>query len=436
MPSRLHPKLLFVVIDGAADSIYDVRTCYELARTPNLDELAKKSIGGLVYPVGPGVAPESDQAVFSLLGYDPGRYHVGRGALEVYGLGHSLIEGREVAFRGNLSYVDVDTRRILSRRCGRAIPTELAKELLKEISYMSLSKYRGYSRTYVGVGYRVAVVIGSEEHELSDEVSNTDPAYERVGRYSLAVKKYEPTLRYSRPLTEDVSARITAELVNLYTDKVIEYLRGHPLNVERAKRGEAPCNAILLRDAGMKPSGIPPFEIMHGFKMGVVADMPVERGIASVVGLPVAEVPPLTGDVERDYKARADEAISTLESVGAAYVHLKGPDEPGHDGDVEGKVRAIEGIDEHFFGYVLNNLDLGEVAILITSDHATPPTVKAHTDDPVPFIIYSPRGKLADGFEKMSEREVLRKGSLGIVERGWSLIPLVKEVVWGWARGT
>ncbi len=424
------PRLIYIVLDGAADSIKDKKTSYELADTPALDELAKLSTGGIMYVLGRGIAPESDAAVFSLLGYDPNKYYVGRGPIEVYGLGKSMAPDREVAFRGNLATLDRDTNKLVDRRCGRDISSEDSHRLVKDISYISLGKFEGYAKIYVGVGYRVAVIIGSDKYKLSDNVSNTDPAYLKQGKISHALKTFDPYIKNARPLDDRDDSRITAELVNIFTEKVTHYLMNHILNKERIELGKLPCNTILLRDAGMRPSNLPLFKHLHGFKMGAVVEMPVEKGIANLLALAMAEVPPPTPYKDKDYPIRVHKTVSLLDMTDGVYVHLKGPDEPGHDGDREAKVKAIEDIDKYFIKPLLDKIDLNYNAVLITSDHATPPSAKGHTDDPVPFMLYTPYKK-PDGFTKFTERNMLKYGSLGVLEVGWDLLPLVKRMIWG-----
>ncbi len=424
------PRLIYLVLDGAADSIRDVKTSYELADKPNIDEIARKSKGGMMYILGRGIAPESDTAVFSLLGYNPYKYYTGRGPIEALGIGVSLRYDYEVAFRGNLATVDPKTRKIIDRRCGRDISTDEAKELIKDLEYVDLGIYSGYAKTYVAESYRVVVIIGSNKHMLSDNVSNVDPAYERRGKFSHSVRDYDPYIMNAEPMDKTAKSRITAELVNKYVEHVINVLNEHPVNKRRIKSGKLPCNAILLRDAGMRPYGIPLFKHLHEFKMGAVVEMPVERGIANLLGLAMAEVSPPSKDKSKDYPIRVDKVIKLLDYCDAVYVHLKGPDEPGHDRNLDAKVKAIEDIDRYFMKPLLDRINLDKTAFIITSDHATPPSVGAHTDDPVPFIIYRPLMR-GDGLSKFSEREVMNKGSLGVLDNAWTLLPIAKKIIWG-----
>lgn len=421
-------KLLYLVIDGAPDRVTDTPTSLEKARKPHLDQLAREGICGAMYTIAKGVAPESDAAVFALLGYDPEKYYTGRGPLEALGVGLELREGYEVAFRANFATIREDTLEIVDRRCGRDLTSEEARALAEALDGMELGIYDAYARVIATVGHRAVVVIGSRSRKLSDNVSNTDPAYVRSGKISVAAKMYEKRIATCVPLDNSEEAKVTAELVNRFTKLAIEKLRRHPVNLERERRGKLKANAVLLRDAGAylpKPPKIS--EVYRGLRFAAVAEMPVEKGIARAVGMEVAEVPPPTPDKVRDYAQRLETVLRLLRNYDVVYVHLKGPDEPGHDGNLEGKVRAIEAVDQYFVKPLLENVDLSEVAILVTSDHATPYTVRTHTDDPVPVVLCY-RGLTPDPVQVFTEKECVEKGSLGVLEHGWLLLRRVLEL--------
>ncbi len=418
-------KLLYVVLDGMADRLVDEVTTLELAHKPGLDYIAEKGVCGLMYPVGKGIAPESDAAVISLLGYDPFKCYTGRGPLEALGAGIIFRVGYEVAFRANFATVDPKTMRIIDRRVGRTLRSEEARELAKEIDGLRLS-HGGYVRIKATVGHRAVVVLGSEFSKLSPLVENTDPAYGRKGLVSVAKERYEPFIKEVKPLVSDPEAKLTAELVNEFTRKVVEVLDRHPVNEDRRKRRDLPANIILLRDAGSELPKVEPLKKKHGLEFALIAEMPIELGIGRAFGAYVAEVSHTTGDPERDYGTRLDLALSMLRKYDVVYVHLKGPDEPGHDGDAELKKKKIEDIDEYFIRPLLRKLG-SEVAVLVTADHATPPTVRAHTDDPVPVALMHENVK-PDEVRKLTEKECA-KGYLGTIEYGWELLPKVLKIL-------
>lgn len=415
-------KLIYFVIDGAADKI-NGPTSLEKANKPALDSLTPKGRCGLMYTIGKGIAPESDSAVFSILGYNPHEHYIGRGPVEALGAGFDLKSGYEVAFRANFATIDPKTLRIIDRRCGRNLRSDEANELAKVVDGMDLELHGGYARVTATVGHRGVVIIGSRKYRLSDNVGNTDPAYVKVGKISMAAKSFEMKLTQCKPLDESVEARRTAELVNIFTRKTIELLDNHPVNIKRAAKGYLKANVLLLRDGGGEIVKVKPINELFGMRFVAVAEMPVEKGIARLVGMDIAEVPPPSENHVSDYKNRLEITLGLLEKYDAVYVHLKGPDEPGHDGNFEKKVKAIELIDKYFTKPLLELIDLEDTAIIVTSDHATPWIYKRHTDDPVPVLIYIP-GINGDGISRFSERDC-KNGSLGIIEHGWKLLPIV-----------
>ncbi|MCI4437486.1 MAG: 2,3-bisphosphoglycerate-independent phosphoglycerate mutase [Ignisphaera sp.] len=415
-------KVVMLVLDGVADSLRFRPTSLEVAKTPGLDYLASRAVAGCFYPIDAVTAPESDAAVFSLLGYDPKTINVGRGLLEALGVGIRIRDGFEVAFRANFATIDPVSKRIIDRRVGRSLSTAESRELASSLDGMRLSRYGGYARVLATVGHRAVVIIGSEERRLSANVSNTDPAYGRSGRISIALERFEPYIAKCTPLDDSDEARATCELVNEFTEKAIEILDKHPVNVKRAEKGLPKANALLLRDAEDRHPDITPIEKLYGMKFGIVAEMPVEKGIGRLLNMVAAEVSPPTGDVEKDMRERLLATLELLKSVDVVYVHLKGPDEPGHDGDKERKVKSIELIDKHYIQPLLKLVNLGEVAIIVTADHATPPEVKAHTSDPVPVIVACERLRRYDKLARFTEAECCSKGSLGLIQHGYQLL--------------
>jgi len=418
-------KLLYLVLDGMADSIADKKTSLEIAYKPGLDYVAEHGICGLMYPISRGVAPESDAAVISILSYDPHRYYTGRGPLEALGANMRFKEEIEVAFRANFATVDPQTLKIIDRRAGRGLKTEEAKELAKAIDGLEL-KYNSYAKVEATVGHRAVVIIGSESYKLSPMVDNTDPAYGRKGLISVAVKYYSPYIKQVKPLEETLEAKITAEIVNEFTRKTVEILDKHPVNIERRKRGLLPANVILLRDAGNKLPKATPLPEKFNIKFALLAEMPVELGIGRAFGAHVEEVPLPTGNPKKDYEVRLEKTLKLLRNFNIVYVHLKGPDEPGHDGNLELKKRKIEEIDKYFVRPFLKNISK-EIAVMITADHATPPSAKAHTGDPVPVAIMCSSLE-PDSVKKFTEKECT-KGKLGVIEHGWELLPRILEII-------
>lgn len=418
--------LLFLVLDGAADRPdAQGNTPLSMARKPNLDSIAVKGSLGMHYPLGKGKAPESDAAVLSILGYDPDKYYTGRGPLEALGAGYRISEGREVAFRANFATIDPSTRTIIDRRVGRSLESWEAAELAKALDGMELGGGLGYARVIATIGHRAVVIIGVKSGRLSGDVSNNDPAYVRVGKVSVAVPNPSRRLEEVKPLRQgDEAAEVTARLANEFVNKAIDMLKDHEVNKARMSKGLLPANVILIRDAGDSLPKAPPISQLHGLRFGAVAEMPVERGIARALGMDVEEVKLFNAPKEEILAERLEATLRLMNRVDVAYVHLKGPDEPGHDGDLNGKIKAIEDIDRYYVsGIIKEHLD---EAILVTSDHATPWSLKAHSDDPVPVMLKA-NGIKADG---MALTEVnAAKGSLGVFEYGWLMMGKILSLV-------
>ncbi|MEM4451786.1 MAG: 2,3-bisphosphoglycerate-independent phosphoglycerate mutase [Thermosphaera sp.] len=420
----LKHKLIYLVLDGVGDRVSDPTTTLEIAEKPGLDLIARNSKCGLMYTVGKGIAPESDEAVISLLGYDPHEVYTGRGPLEALGAGLSIKEGYEIAFRANFATINPSTLKIMDRRVGRSLSSEEARLLAKDLDNMSLEKYEGYARVVATIGHRAVVIIGSKKHKLSPMVENNDPAYSRHGLVSIAVQSFKPYLREITPLDNSEEAKITAELANMFVKKTIEILDRHPVNKARVQRGLPPANVLLIRDAGGRFPEATPLGIKYQSKFTVLAEMPVEIGIGRAFGAETLIMDPPTGDPERDYRIRVEKTLEALRISDIVYVHLKGPDEPGHDGDLELKKNKVEEIDKFYVRPLLDKV-FGQVALIVTADHATPPLVRSHTDDPVPVAFYAP-GIEPDGVTKFTEKECA-KGSIGVLDHGWMLLPMVVE---------
>ncbi len=417
-------RLLMLVLDGAADRVEEGEpTPLEAADARALRSLGEHATCFSAYPVGPGVAPESDEAVISLLGYRVEEVYTGRGPLEALGAGLELREGYEVAFRANFATVDEESLRIIDRRAGRSLTSDEAARLAEALDGLELDGGRAYARVRATVGHRAVVIIGSRSSRLSDRVDNTDPAYARRGLHSVAVPSYEPRVRPCRPLDDSEEARYTCRLVDEFTRRSVEILSAHPVNLERERRGLPKANILLLRDAGARLPRMKPFAELHGVgPAAALVEMPVEKGIARAAGMRMYEVP--LGARTGAYREWVRRTLEALRDNVFVYVHLKGPDEPGHDGDFKGKVKAIERIDREYLAPLLEAVGEESVALVVTSDHATPWRLRSHSDDPVPVLV-SWRG--LRGSAELSERAC--RGT--VLAHGWEILPRVFSLI-GW----
>ncbi|MBI2128566.1 MAG: phosphoglycerate mutase [Nitrosarchaeum sp.] len=393
--------MIYVLLDGVGDLPHpdlDGKTPLEAANTPTLDKLARNGVIGEVISVGEGIAPESDIAVFNMLGY---RFHhvdyAGRGVIEAIGIGIDFKDG-DLALRGNYATLN-DEGIIIDRRAGRHIEKNDADGIAKEIE--NKIKF-SYPNTTVAVsptiGHRVTVRIRTDGEKLSSQITNTDPAYARVEGMGIA-KAVGDFLRIEKcfPLDETESAKKTAKLVNEFTEQSLKIMKESPINKKRNNEKKKGLSCILLRDAGNKYPDVKP------------VDMPVELGISEVLKMKAFEAGGLT-----DYEEKARVAAKAMETQNAIYVHLKGPDEFGHDGDAIGKMKNIEEIDQRFFKTLLANIDSNKVAIVISADHSTPCINKGHSDDPVPILVSGNFIK-NDGTTRMTENQA-KKGSIGLIQ--------------------
>lgn len=421
-------KILYIILDGLGDlptPEIKNKTPLEAAFTPNMDYLGKKAKAGMVYTVGKGIAPESDIAVISILGYDAHKSYTGRGPLESYAEGLKIDDG-DLAFRVNFATMeDEASDRIRDRRVGRNLTTEeataLSEEINKKVKLNSPASFV-FKNT---IGHRGVLVIYGGGRRLSGEVTNTDPAYAKEGAFGVALPEFDKVLLKAQPTEknqDDPASALAVELTNEFTQKSREVLNASAVNKKRSEEGKLPANIILSRDGG---NCLPKFESMgklYNMKFGCFVEMPVEKGIALLTGMDIVNIPLPSGDIEKDYKLRADKVVEAMKTYQGLYIHLKGPDEPAHDGDVKGKVESIEAIDKFFFGELLDKLNLKDTVIAVCSDHSTPCIMKAHSDDPVPLIVAT-EGITPDGISGYSEEEC-RRGSIGEIN-GTDILPLL-----------
>ena len=260
------------------------------------------------------------------------------------------------------------------------------------------------------IGHRVTVRIRTNGLNLSSEITNTDPAYARVAGMGVA-KAVGDFMRIEKclPLDKSENSKITADLVNEFTEQSLKIMRDSEINKKRNQNNKKILSCILLRDAGNKYPKVVPINEKYSMNFSCIVDMPVELGISNVLKMKAFEAGGLT-----DYEEKARVAAKAMETQNAIYVHLKGPDEFGHDGDAIGKMKNIEEIDNRFFKTLLENIDSNKVAIVISADHSTPCINKGHSDDPVPVLV-SGNFINNDGTTRMTEAQA-KKGSIGLLE--------------------
>lgn len=363
-------KIVLVLIDGLGGlpDPQTGRTELETAKTPTLDFLVKKGSCGLTLPVGMGITSGSAPGILALLGYDPLRYTIGRGALEAVGVGFDLREG-DVAARGNFCTLDA-AGLISDRRAGR-MSTEKCVELCGVLSTLKLG--RGVEMFVLPVReHRFAVVLRGKG--LSDRLSDSDPQHE--GLAPLPVK----------PLSSEAEA--TAALLNTFIGKGKVLLNKHH-----------PANMFLLRGFSHRPHH-PSLSSIYGLDPAAVAVYPMYRGLARLVGMKLLDTGQSIGE---EFQALGDH----FKEHDFFFVHIKKTDMAGEDGNFALKVRVIEEIDDALPAVV----DLHPDVLMVAGDHSTPAALKGHSWHPVPFVIYSRWCRRSD-VDKFSERAMLR-GDLG-----------------------
>ena len=400
------------MLDGVGDLPHpDLagKTPLEAATTRNMDVLAKNGSMGQVISVGKGIAPESDIAVFNMLGYKfQHSDYAGRGVIEASGIGIDFKDG-DLALRGNFATLDNEGK-IIDRRAGRKIEREDAEEISKEIEKkIRFSNPNASVVVAPTVDHRVIVRL-RDSKPLSSEISNTDPAYARVDGMGIA-KAVSDFMKIEKciPLEQTEDAASAAILVNEFTEQSLEIMKKSDVNKQRSQKNKKLLNSILLRDAGNKYPNVKPINDLHSMNFSCIVDMPVEVGISNILKMKTFNAGGLT-----DYERKASVAAQATETENAIYVHLKGPDDFGHDGDAIGKMKNIEEIDKRFFGTLLDHIDVSKIAVMISADHSTPCIYKGHSDDPVPLLI---SGDMIanDDAQRFTEAEA-KKGAIGLIE--------------------
>ena len=409
--SNIH--IIYVLLDGVGDLPHpdlDGKTPLEAANTPTLDKIASNGVIGEVISVGKGIAPESDIAVFNMLGYKFNHAeYAGRGVIEAIGIGIDFKDG-DLALRGNFSTLNEEDV-IIDRRAGRQIEKEdadgIAREIETKIKFSNPNTSVVVSPT---IGHRVTIRIRTDSQKLSSKITNTDPAYSNIGGMGVA-KAVGDFLKIEKCLpSEDTNdSKFTANLVNEFSEQAIKIMKESVINKKRKEQNKKQLSCILLRDAGNKYPDVPPINEKHAMQFSCIVDMPVELGISEVLKMKAFEAGGLT-----DYEEKARVAAKAMETQNSIYVHLKGPDEFGHDGDAIGKMKNIEEIDQRFFKTLIENIDSNKVAIIISADHSTPCINKGHSDDPVPVVVSGNFIK-NDGTTRMTEEQA-KKGSIGLLQ--------------------
>jgi len=390
-------KYLILVIDGAAD--YPLgetgnRTPLDVAEKPHVDSLAAKGAGGLLKTI-PGNFPAcSAVANLSILGYDPARYFSGRGVLEAAAMG-ILLEADDVALRCNT--ICVENGNIKNHSAGH-ISSEEAALLIGDID----RRIGGEKiRFYGGFGYRHLLVL---KGGFSPEVECSPP-------HDFAGMPFSKLMVRPR----NASARDTARELNRIILESFEILKEHPVNIRRAKEGKDAANMLWPWSPGKKP-GMKTFQERFSIKGAVISAVDLIKGLGIYSGFDVIRVEGATGLHDTNYEGKAEACIKALKEYDLVYLHVEAADEASHEGDLALKIKCIEDFDRRLVSNILGNIDLRNTAIAVLPDHYTPVKTRAHSSEPVPFIICGP-GRVSDRVESFCEK-CCAAGNYGTIEGG------------------
>lgn len=378
-------KYIVILGDGMADyplERLNGKTPLEVALKPNIDNLCKKGVVGLVKTVPDGMKPGSDVANLSIMGYAPQKYYSGRSPLEALSIGIDM-ESDDIAVRCNLVTLSDEEnfyeKKMVDYSAGE-ISTQEAKTL---IEFIQSELGNDIYRFYAGVSYRHCLI--RHNAELGTELT---PPHDISG---ICVGGYLPSGLYGKEMFELMK-------------KAHELLKTHPINIEREKSGKNPANSIWFWGEGKKPL-LDNFEEKYGVKGGVISAVDLVKGIGIGAGMEVFNVEGATGTYETNFKGKAEEAVNALKNgCDYIYIHMEAPDECGHQGDLDHKILSIELIDSLVVKYIKEEMDKSGEAytMLITPDHPTPISLKTHVSDPVPFVLYRSDDE-KDGVETYNE---------------------------------
>lgn len=396
-------KYLVMLCDGMADEPNEAlgnSTPMEKANKPCMDSLAAKAEVGIVKTVAEGLKPGSDVANLSVLGYEPAVYYSGRSPLEAASIGIDL-KDTDVTLRCNLVTLsdeeDYEKKTILDY-CADDISSEEAKIL---IEYIQEKLGNDKFRFYPGVSYRHCLVWSNG----NPHPGVLTPPHDITGK---VITDYIP------------KGEAVDELYDLMK-KSYDLLKDHPVNKARIARGKRPANSIWLWGEGTKPL-LDNFSEKFGIKGSMISAVDLLKGIAICAGMNSVDVDGATGYLDTNFDGKCKAAIEEFKNgADLVYIHVEAPDECGHRGEIENKVKAIEMIDEHILGPVVEFLrGYDDFAVLVCPDHPTPLSIRTHTSTPVPYLIYDSKNEINSGVKVFCEKEARETGNY--IEKGFTMM--------------
>ena len=383
-------KYIVVLGDGMADEPIESlgnKTPLEAAVTPVMDELAAKAEIGLVHTIPEGMKPGSDTANLSVMGYDPKQYYTGRSPLEALSIGVPM-KDTDVALRCNIVTVSeeepYEEKTILDHSSGE-ITTEEAAVLLDAVKKeLENDTYK----FYLGTSYRHCLIWDE------GQVVELTPPHDVLGQ---VIGQHLPADSILREMQK----------------KSYEILADHPVNLERKAKGLNPANSLWFWGAGTKPI-LTSFEEKNHKKGVMISAVDLLKGIAVGAGMDNIIVEGANGGLDTNYEGKARAAVDAVLNKGYdfAYIHVEAPDEMGHQGSIEKKIKAIENLDARVIRLVKEEMDASgeEYRLLVLPDHPTPIRVRTHTSDPVPYLLYDSR-KVQQNTWKYNEKEAKESGN-------------------------
>lgn len=381
-------KYLIVVPDGAGDNpvqALEGKTPLEVADIPMINELASKGKVGTVKTIPDGVAPGSDAANLSVMGYDPSIYLTGRSPLEAASIGIDMSD-TDVAFRTNIITLTGDGEYedlIITDHSSGDITTAEADQLIQAANEAFANDDIHF---YTGVSYRHCMIVknGSTDYQLTPP---HDVLTQRVGDH---LPKGEGS-----------------EFITDMMKRSYEILKDHPVNKARIEKGLNPANTLWIWGQGKKPS-LSKFSEKYGIDGSAISAVDLIKGIAICAGLGSIDVEGATGTLHTNFEGKAEAGINEFKAgKDFVYMHLEGPDECSHQGDMEGKIQCMHDIDQKVVKPMVEYLrESGEdFRVLVVPDHRTPLAIRTHSSDPVPYVIYDSRTETAaDATKQFNEK--------------------------------
>lgn len=400
-------KYIVILGDGMADRPSDElggRTPLMAAKTPQMDWLAGRAEIGLAATIPQGMKPGSDTANLAVLGYDPAVYYSGRSPLEALSIGAPM-KDTDVALRVNIVTISSEDdipfeERVITDHSSGEIDTQDAAVLLKAVTDTFTDEEFSF---YVGTSYRHCCIW--DKGEVTDLAQPHDHLGEVIGRYLPENEKFRKMM-----------------------EKSFEVLNHHPLNEKRRAEGKNPANCFWFWGAGTKPS-LPSFREKTGKKGTMISAVDLLKGIAVGAQMNSLNVEGANGQLETNYEGKAKAALDVLlkDDYDFVYVHVEAPDEMGHQGSYERKIKAIEYLDQRLIKPVTEGLKAAgaDFRMLIMPDHPTPVAIRTHSSEPVPYMIYD---STAEQSHSCRYNEETAKESGIIVKPGYKIMERLLQI--------